>query len=107
MSKCNTCDYALYGGMCLAQGKFMVLDDADSCELYRPNRGLELARLKRENEKLRKLVLDMRKAFFTLDIDHCQACPRDNVNGPCARYTVEGSGECDFDSCMRELGIEV
>lgn len=32
--------------------------------------------LKAENAKLRELVRDMRKALFTLNIDHCQACPR-------------------------------
>lgn len=61
----------------------------------------------KENEKLRKLVRDMRKAFFVLDIDHCQACPRDTINGPCTKYLVGGSNECSFEEDMRELGVEV
>jgi len=63
--------------------------------------------LKEENSKLRELVRDMRKAFFTLDIDHCQACPRDTINGPCTKFLVSGSDECSFEEDMRELGIEV
>ena len=59
-----------------------------------------------ENAKLRELVRDMRKAFFALDIDHCQACPRDTINGPCTKYLVGGSDECSFEEDMRELGIE-
>ena len=67
----------------------------------------ERDRLKKENDKLRELAHDMHKAFFALDIDHCQACPRDTVNGPCTKYLVGGSDECDFEEDMRELRIEV
>ena len=63
--------------------------------------------LESENAKLRKIVEDMRKAFFTLDIDHCQACPRDTINGPCTKYLVGGSDECNFEEELRELGIGV
>ena len=63
--------------------------------------------LEDENAKLRKIVEDMRKAFFTLDIDHCQACPRDTINGPCTKYLVGGSDECNFEEELRELGIGV
>lgn len=64
-------------------------------------------RLKAENAKLRELVRDMRKALFTLNIDHCQACPRDTINGPCTKYLVGGSDECSFEEDMRELEIDV
>jgi hypothetical protein len=66
-----------------------------------------IERLEAENTKLRELVRDMRKAFFALDIDHCQACPRDTINGPCTKYLVGGSDECSFEEDMRELRIEV
>ena len=64
-------------------------------------------KLKLENAKLRELVRDLHKALFTLDIDHCQACPRDNVNGPCTKFEVWGNDECSIEEVMRELGIEV
>ena len=60
-----------------------------------------------ENAKLRELVQDLHKALFTLDIDHCQACPRDNINGPCTKFMVCGSDECSIEEEMSELGIEV
>lgn len=63
--------------------------------------------LKAENAKLRELVADIGKALFTLNIDYCQACPRDTINGPCTKYLVGGSDECSFKEDMRELGIEV
>jgi hypothetical protein len=59
-----------------------------------------------ENAKLRDLVADMSKAFLTLDIDHCQSCPRDKDNCRC-RMFVAADGECAFVTEMRELGIEV
>ena len=65
----------------------------------------ERDRLKKENDKIRELVRDMHKAFFALDIDHCQACPRDTINGPCTKYLVGGSDECDFEEDMHELRI--
>ena len=66
-----------------------------------------ITELDNENAKLREIVRDMRKAFFALDIDHCQACPRDTINGPCTKYLISGSDECNFEEEMRELGIEV
>lgn len=66
-----------------------------------------IALLESKNDKLREIVRDMRKAFFTLDIDHCQECTRDTINGPCTKYLIGGSGECNFEEEMRELGIEV
>ena len=69
--------------------------------------GHALEQAKDENAKLRELVRDMHKAFFALDIDHCQACPRDTINGTCMKFMVGGSDECSFEEEMRELGIEV
>ena len=66
----------------------------------------KIRELESENAKLRELVRDMHKAFFTLDIDHCQACSRDTINGPCRKYRGRTIGECEFDTEMRELGIE-
>lgn len=66
-----------------------------------------IAELEEENAKLRKILRDMRKAFFALDIDHCQACPRDTINGPCTKHLIGGSDECNFEEELRELGIEV
>lgn len=62
-------------------------------------------RLREENEKLRELVADMSKAFLTLDIDHCQACPRDKASRRCQMF-VTTDAECAFVAEMRELGIE-
>ena len=53
MSKCRTCEYALYDGMCLAQGKFTLLD-APACDDYKPCIAAEVSKLKAENAKLRK-----------------------------------------------------
>lgn len=63
--------------------------------------------LEAENARLRELVRDLHKALFTLDIDHCQACPRDNINGLCTKFMVCGSDECSIEEDMRELGVEV
>ena len=68
--------------------------------------GREIARLERENAKLRDLVADMSKAFLTLDIDRCQACPRDKDNCRCQMF-VASDGECAFVTEMRRMGIEV
>ena len=105
MSQCMTCRYALYDGMCLAKGKFTTLD-APACDTYAAHADVEASRLRAENAKLRQLVRDMHKALFTLDIDYCQACPRDNVNGPCTKFMVCG-GECSIEKDMRDLKIEV
>ena len=55
--------------------------------------------VERENAKLRELVRDMHKALFSLNLDHCQACPRED--------TCVFIHECAFERDMRELGIEV
>ena len=58
-----------------------------------------------ENAKLRELVRDMHKALFSLNLDHCQACPRND-----ACVFVHKSFDCDecaFERDMRELGVEV
>lgn len=63
------------------------------------------ARLRDENAKLRELVRDMHKALFSLNLDHCQACPRED-----ACVFVHKSFDCDecaFERDMRELGVEV
>ena len=52
-----------------------------------------------ENAKLRELVRDMHKALFSLNLDHCQACPRED--------TCVFIHECAFERDMRELGVEV
>lgn len=68
--------------------------------------GISYDELLTENIKLRELVRDLHKSLFTLDIDHCQACPRDNVNGPCTKFMVCGSDECSIEEDMRDLGVE-
>ena len=55
--------------------------------------------VERENAKLRELVRDMHKALFSLNLDHCQACPRED--------TCVFIHECAFERDMRELGVEV
>ena len=67
----------------------------------------QVRKLQAENAKLRELVRDLHKALFTLDIDHCQACSRDNINGPCTKFAPWGNDECSIEEVMRELGIEV
>jgi len=59
-----------------------------------------------ENAKLMRIACDLHKALFALDIDHCQACPRDNINGPCTKFAVWGNDECSIEEDMRELGLE-
>ena len=58
-----------------------------------------------ENAKLRELVRDMHKALFSLNLDHCQACPREDA---CVFvHKSFGCDECAFERDMCELGIEV
>ena len=58
-----------------------------------------------ENRRLRELVRDMHKALFSLNLDHCQACPREDA---CVfMHKSFDCGECAFERDMRELGIEV
>ena len=64
-----------------------------------PLEDCESEKLKAENAKLRELVRDMHKALFSLNLDHCQACPRED--------TCVFIHECAFERDMRELGIEV
>lgn len=68
---------------------------------------MHVKRIEDENAKLRKIAADIHRALFSLDIDHCQACPRDTINGPCTKYMAFGSDECSIEEDMRELGIEV
>lgn len=56
--------------------------------------------LEEENRELRELVRSVYKAFITLEIDQCQACPYDTINTPCKQG-------CFIENRMRELGIEV
>lgn len=58
MSKCRTCEYALYDGMCLAEGKYTLLD-APACDDYKPRIDVEVSKLKAENAKLRELCADL------------------------------------------------
>jgi hypothetical protein len=60
----------------------------------------------REVRALKALVRDMYKALTALDVDYCQACPRDTANGPCTAYVRAYDG-CSFAVDMRDLGIEV
>ena len=61
--------------------------------------------LQAENAKLRELVRDMHKALFSLNLDHCQACPREDA---CVfMHKSFDCGECTFERDMRELGVEV
>ena len=58
-----------------------------------------------ENARLRELVRDMHKALFSLNLDHCQACPRDDA---CVfMHKSFDCNECAFEHDMRELGVEV
>ena len=57
------------------------------------------------SERLRSTLRDMSKAFLTLDVDHCQACPRDMA---CTFiHKSFDTRECAFERDMLELGIEV
>ena len=82
--------------------------EKDGIICYVPEFAVEYIKgVESENAKLRGIVCDLHKALFTLDIDHCQACPRDNINGPCTKFAVWGNDECSIEEDMRELGIEV
>ena len=70
------------------------------------DKAAEIARLKAENAKLRELAAGIGHLLFTLDVDYCAGCPRDDINHPCPVYTVKG-GECLYETDLRELGIEV
>lgn len=64
----------------------------------------DLAESEAENAKLRELVADMCKALFSLNLDYCQACPRED-----ACVFVHKSFDCDecaFERDMRELGVD-
>ena len=60
----------------------------------------------KENEKLRGLVRDMYKALFNLNLDHCQACPREDACVLLMHKSLD-CRECAFERDMRELGVEV
>lgn len=54
---------------------------------------------------LRELVRDMHKALSSLNLDHCQACPREDA---CVfMHRSFDCDECAFERDMRKLGIEV
>lgn len=59
-----------------------------------------------ENARLRELAAGIGHLLFSLDVDYCATCPRDNINRPCPVYTVEG-GECLYKTDLRDLGVEV
>ena len=65
----------------------------------------KLDQLNAENAKLRELVRDMHKALFSLNLDHCQACPREDA---CVfMHKSFDCSECACERDMRELGVEV
>ncbi len=96
MSKCRTCEYALYDGMCLAQSKFTLLD-APACDDYKPRIDVEVSKLKAENAKLRELVSWM----------------YDRMDESCAVQHPYAPTPISYDRLMqalaraRELGVEV
>jgi hypothetical protein len=92
MSECMTCKFALYDGMCLAKGKFTVLD-APACEDYRPRIDVEVSKLKAENAKLRELV----RTIYMCSNIRCNQCEYGHGN-TCA---------FDAEAELRKLGIEV
>ena len=106
MSLCRTCEYALYDGMCLAHGKFTLLD-APACDDYKMHLDVEVSKLKAENAELRELVRDL---WPFVKAGLVSAC----LNRECCLFE-----ECDANSeyeClieehmagrMRELGVEV
>ncbi len=59
-----------------------------------------------DNAKLRELAAGIGHLLFSLDVDYCAGCPRDDINHPCPVYTVKG-GECLYEADLRELGVEV
>ena len=66
----------------------------------------EYMRLSDDNAKLRELAAGIGHLLFTLDVDYCAICPRDDINHPCPVHTVEG-GDCLYETDLRELGVEV
>lgn len=63
------------------------------------------AALEAENAELRALVRDMHKALFSLNLDHCQACPREDA---CVfMHKSFDCDECAFERDIHELGVEV
>ncbi len=83
------------------------LEDArESVRRLMTQRDERLARAETDAERLRELVAGIGHLLFTLDVDYCAACPRDDINHSCPVYTVEG-GECLYKTDLRELGVEV
>ena len=67
--------------------------------------GDKMACLEAENAKLRELVRDLYKALFSLNLDHCQACPREDA---CVfTHKSFDCDECAFERDMCELGVGV
>ena len=100
MSTCRTCEYALYDGMCLAQGKFTLLD-APACDNYKPRIDAEVSKLKAENAKLRELVRDMWR--FTGAA--CKKHPRLFDPSAAGGQMVQLNALDSFEQRMRELGV--
>lgn len=64
-----------------------------------------IERLESENTKLRELAKVMHKCLFSLAIDHCQACPREDA---CIFIHMSfDTDECAIERDLRELGVEV
>ena len=93
MSMCRTCEYALYDGMCMAHGKFTLLD-APACDDYKMHLDVEVSKLKAENAKLHKLVGDM-WTYIAEPVGK-----RNNLKERLARID-------DIADRMRDIGIEV
>ena len=83
-----------------------VPEAGNPCEFYvMDEEGFPVCHSASENVKLRSLVRDMHKALFSLNLDHCQACPREDA---CVfTHKSFDCDECAFERDMRELGIEV
>jgi len=77
----------------------------DQCERERLMQ-VSIDALDKENAKLRELAAGIGHLLFTLDVDYCAICPRDDINHPCPVHTVEG-GDCLYETDLRELGVEV
>lgn len=95
MSKCLTCKFALYDGMCLAHGKYTTLD-SPSCAEYLPEDWEIISRLKAENEKLRELAnleYVMGEHTTTCHVTSCDECA---VSEECAR-SVQLRSELGLD----------